>query len=241
MSDHPKLFAVEYDFLITRDIWTGGLEEFLLDHVEEKHRSLVLKKRQAFDERESPVFLDHEFRGYSYLGDIVCNHSREEMPETIRGYLMTMSWMADSFVLRVIFQPAKGVNDIDRIPADWLSQKPTDFRELLCAASNLSENEICQWYYLVDNTLTGIRNLDDFTAWTKTHPLKQIGRFFGELSPPTQILQMLLPSPIQFNWKFAEFPLDNLPIFSPEVESAIKYHATMLEFSKPIFRTLIME
>ncbi len=230
-QSQTKLIAIEFDFLVTEKTWLGGLEAFLFKCTEKEHHNSIRKIRDGFGKSEIPVFLDHDFMGFSFLGDIIWPSIDDDVPEGIRGRLMTMRWKPDSFVLRVLFGPRKDIDNLADIPASWLSSKPDEFHDLLLKTSSPSPILICRWLYSVDESLAEVHDNDALLSWSKTHPLKQFGHHYSSFTPFTSVLQIMLPKPMQYHWRFSQLPPSMPPYSNAEVESTIKYQATMEEFS----------
>ncbi len=223
------LIAVELDFLILKEARLDGTRDFVLIHTKEEQHDSIIKIRQQFSEKESPVFMEHVSWGYTYLGNIVWEQLGV-VSNSIRGSFMAMTWKPDSFVLRVQFSYLKGV-DIAAISDHRLSTEPYRFRDLLLSASSPPPIPICRWLYSVDESLAEIHDNDALLSWSKTHPLKQFGHHYSSFDSFTTVLQIMLPKPMQYHWRFSQLPPSMPPYSNAEVEAAIKYRATMEEFS----------
>lgn len=220
--------AIETNYLVLRDGWHGGLEKIVSENIVPRRGTWAESVRNHFNEIETPVFLDRWFTSHSVLGDLLVDDEAQELQ--IIGCIQTKAWIAGALVLQVFVRLDSSTLDSDRVgPVRRKLVALADQFDELFAPSAV---KLCQWIYIVDETLKSVTSQDAVLAWAKHNVMRSFGDLYCAFDPVTMVLQVGPEIPNDLRWYISELPGSIPPFHTMEFDAVIRYYATKYLLAK---------
>ncbi|MCB0240595.1 MAG: hypothetical protein KDH08_18595 [Anaerolineae bacterium] len=223
--------AIEMDYLVSRQCWYGGLKDKIGGLITPEPTTWDQAIDKHFEEQKTPVFLDRWFTADALLGEVILASSASKL--SIQGGIQSTAWMADYLVLRVYFRftdPIVQKVEVKELH-DQIHFQASMFDANISSATADPPIQLCQWTFIVDETLKGVGNQAEVLEWCKQDLMRGLDDAYSAFDPVTSVI-MVGPTdePKYYRWYFSQLPGSKPPFANAEFHAAIRYQATRYLF-----------
>ncbi len=228
--------AFEADFLVSKDIWTAGLEDFLCKNTLPDDNTRIRKLINSLEKWRNPVLMDRSSVSYHRLGNLLLpDGGPSDHSDTIGNPISAVIWTEDVFVLRIRFRPS---NSAVQEENNSCLQLANEFIEEVRSCATPSPRLLCTWMFLYKTNLESVITAEEAEPRMFGEPISKFGDWYRLREIETvHILYVGTISdnkPVQYRWYTSKKPTPSISsvLGSEEIMASIYYLSTRAAFKK---------